>query len=556
LLGLDDIEERETSCNRILPSLFAFFLIINIISSGGHFDWSDGVLTFLVSESMVLKHSAKLHPDIPSISSFYGPTEDEVRSRSPYYTHRPIMLAAVAVPFYYAAIASSLDPIELIGIFVNSLIITLIALVIFCFSFDLFKSRLVAFTLSLVFIGCSFVLPYNTTFFPQPLQGLCLIAGAYFLYISKRRNDLRAYESENAKEGLFIPRQICFAGLAGLFLGLSVFAHPTSVIFIPGFIAYSLFFSKYRIKTVFIVFLIVLGVVLFFVGIINFLKFGSFTEFGYGWMGAWSTLNTGFEGLIGLWVSPGVGLVFFFPIVILLPLALKTFYRSNTGLFFLTVYALMITWVYFGTLWYLGPYWQTITWSGGLAWGPRYLIPLLPFLVIPFGSLIVNLQSHNKKTLLKVLIVSLCVAGFLINLPGSLVWIYNNWDYVFMRQELSNYDEIYNTLTWDPYYSPIFLSAKILLENYASNLKPGEYQSSASFFYITYGLSPCPYDTYIYCKFGAIPTLALGTAAGIIALFILGGRSRLLVLNLKHISLKRDPKRATKNSNRVSSGLK
>jgi hypothetical protein len=455
------------------------------------------------------------------------------------------MLAAVAVPFYYVAIAISLVPMELIGILVNSLIITFIALIIYCFSFDLYKSRPVAFILCLIFIGCSFVLPYNTTFFPQPLQALCVIAGAYFLYISKRRNDHRNYGPENPKEGLFIPRQICFAGLAGLFLGLSVLAHPTSIIFIPGFIAFSLFFSKYRIKMVFIVFLIVLGFVLFFVGFINFLKFGSFTEFGYGWMASWST-HTGSEGLLGLWVSPGAGLVFFFPIVILLPLALKNLYKSNRGLFFLTVYVLMTTWVYFGTLWYLGPYWQTITWSGGLAWGPRYLIPLLPFLIIAFGSLIVNLQNHNKKVFLKVLIVSLCVAGFLINLPGKLVWVYNNWDYVFMRQELSNYDEIYNTLTWDPYYSPIFLSAKILLENYVSELKPREYYNSTSFFYITYGLSPCPYDTYIYCKFGVIPTLALGAAAGIIVLFILGGRSCILVLNLKHFGRKRDPIRSAK----------
>jgi hypothetical protein len=535
LLGLDGLKERETPCNRILPMLFAFFLIINIISSGGHLDWSDGIVTFLISESMVLKNSAKLHPDIPSISSFYAPVESEAKSHAPYYTHRPIMLAAVAVPFYYAAIASSLDPIVLIGIFVNSIIITLIALVIFFFSFELFKSRLVAFILSLIFIGCSFVLPYNTAFFPQPLQGLCVIAGAYFLYKSKRGNRIL---------GLLVQRQTYFAGLSGLFLGLSVFAHPTSVVFIPGFIAYSLFFSKYRIKMVIMTFLIVLGVVLFFVGFVNFLKFGSFTEFGYGWMAAWSN-HAGFEGLIGLWVSPGAGLVFFFPIVILLPIALKDFYGWNRGLFFLTVYILIVAWLYFGTLWYAGSYWQTTTWSGGLAWGPRYMIPILPFLVIPFGSLIVNLQNHNKKTLPKVLVVSLCIAGFLINLPGSLVWIYNNWDYAIMRQGLND-DEIYDTFTWNPYYSPIFLSAKILFENYASDLRPGDYQNNTSFFYITYGLSPCPYDTYIYCKFGVITILALGAAAGIIAFFILGGGSRILVLNLKHISLKRDPKRAAK----------
>ena len=58
---------------------------------------------------------------------------------------------------------------------------------------------------------------------------------------------------------------------------------------------------------VFIIFLIVLSVSLVFVGFgINFLKFGSFTEFDHGWMPELST-HVGFEGLIGSGVSPSAG---------------------------------------------------------------------------------------------------------------------------------------------------------------------------------------------------------------------------------------------------------
>ena len=52
---------------KLILLVFSFFLLVNIASSGGHFDTFDGTETFLVTESMVLKHSAKLYPDTPSI---------------------------------------------------------------------------------------------------------------------------------------------------------------------------------------------------------------------------------------------------------------------------------------------------------------------------------------------------------------------------------------------------------------------------------------------------------------------------------------------------------
>jgi hypothetical protein len=533
MLNSNVTNELQSTNNKILPLVFAFFLIINVISTGGHSDWSDGTITYLIAESMVLKHSAKLHPDIPSITTINGPFENEARSQAPYYTHRPIMLAAVAVPFYYTAVIASLDPLPLVGMFVNSLIVTLIALVVFRFSDELFQSRKVAFILSLILLGCSFILPYNTTLFPQPLQALCLISAAYFLFKSKTLDD-SSMSTLNTKYGR---RKTYFACLASLFLGLSIFSHPTSLIFIPGFIIYSIFFSQLRIKHVVLPFIVSLIVLLFLVGLINFLKFGSFTEFGYGWMGSLST-HAGFEGLIGLWASPGAGLVLFFPIVLVLPIALKIFFRWNRGIFFLTLYMLMTAWAYFGTLWYLGSYWQTITWSGGLAWGPRYLIPILPFLVIPFGILLRKLPNHNKNSLLSICVLSLCIAGFLVNLPGNLVWIYHNWDYAIMREGLLNDDNIYDVITWDLGYSPISLSVKILIENYVSDIRPEEYLNNSAFFYITYGLAPCSIDSYLYCKFGAIPILALGIIDCILALLILKDNARPAIRKQINISPK------------------
>src|SRR5687768_9963881 len=121
--------------------VFSFFLLINIISAGGHFDWRDGVETFVVTESMVIKNSAKLHAGVPSIKELYGKIYEQHNLTSlpqPYYASRSLLLSAIAVPFYYAASISSLSvsPILAVGLFVNSVIITLISLIIFFFSLE------------------------------------------------------------------------------------------------------------------------------------------------------------------------------------------------------------------------------------------------------------------------------------------------------------------------------------------------------------------------------------------------------------------------------------
>ena len=76
--------------------------------------------------------------------------------------------------------------------------------------------------------------------------------------------------------------------------------------------------------------------------------------------------------MIGLLVSPGVGLIFFFPIAVLLPLGAKYMYKDNRALFLLCIYIIIANWIYIGTL---SSSTNLHLWSGGIAWGPRYLIP-------------------------------------------------------------------------------------------------------------------------------------------------------------------------------------
>jgi hypothetical protein len=118
-------------------------------------------------------------------------------------------------------------------------------------------------------------------------------------------------------------------------------------------------------------------------------------------VGAWNVLRYGepwatglhertfgepfFSGLFGLTVSPGKGLLWYLPLVWLLPWAGHRFYRQQPGLATLCAVLIATPLVFYSTVLY---------WHGDPAWGPRYLYTALPYLILPLGSL---LQSWRQR---------------------------------------------------------------------------------------------------------------------------------------------------------------
>ena len=145
-----------------------------------------------------------LYPDIPSVKTLHFDIRNSVYTNTvlqtgeypdketmplrPMYTVRSLLLSAAAVPFYLVASLFSISPIPIIALFFNSMIISLISVVIFLFSIEIFSSKKVAFVLSLIFGVGSFIWPYHTSFWSMPLQALCLISATYFIYKSLHYN--------------------------------------------------------------------------------------------------------------------------------------------------------------------------------------------------------------------------------------------------------------------------------------------------------------------------------------------------------------------------------
>ena len=353
------------------------------------------------------------------------------------------------------------------------------------------------------------------------MQSLLIITAAFFIvkslhfhssFLCSYTGNYARLEIDNQKKSLF------FAGLGGIFLGLSVFAQPSSIIVIPGFVVYTIFSMRHNKKSL-ISFLLALSIVLFFMGLVNYIRFGSFTEFGYGSHFGTLSYNAygGKTGLVGLLASPGKGLIFYFPVVILLPLALKYMYRENRWLFFLIIYIVLVHWLYFGTL----DDTESRFWSGAIAWGPRYLIPVLPFITLAFGTLLARFKQ--SRLLLKVSVLAVCTTGFVVNIPGILVWSEYGTIYAWDREGLSAFPGSMEAIAWNPNHSPIISHIRTLMDDYVHEINPEQYLHTG-WHYITYGLAPCSYDLYIYCKFGIIPIVTLLVIDIFLALKIINNR--------------------------------
>jgi hypothetical protein len=101
--------------------------------------------------------------------------------------------------------------------------------------------------------------------------------------------------------------------------------------------------------------------------------------------------------------APGVGLFIFSPILITVFFSFPDFFRKNKSECLLLLSILVLNVIYHADLG---------AWHGFVAWGPRYLLMVVPFLLIPLGA---SLEKRNKKFML-LLILTLGALGVLFNL--------------------------------------------------------------------------------------------------------------------------------------------
>jgi hypothetical protein len=128
----------------------------------------------------------------------------------------------------------------------------------------------------------------------------------------------------------------------------------------------------------------------------NQLRFGNPSQFGQPWIFRLASFPAGVAGLL---FSPGWGLFWYCPALVLAVVAFRLALRSKP-LEALTIAAVFLV--------FLGVHSLYENWSAGWAWGPRYLVPTIPGLC----SLTSLLTGRMRKALM-----ALSFAGLLVNAP-------------------------------------------------------------------------------------------------------------------------------------------
>lgn len=296
---------------------------------------------------------------------------------------------------------------EAVAMLTNPLLMALCCAVYYAIFRALGYARAVAIPATFVLGVATSLWPYSKSDFSEPLLTLCLAVAV-----------LAALLAASASSTL--AQRLRLDALLGVALGIAILTKYAALIYVPIFCLYTLLtldltsqppqqvrsstsraparswhrwshWNTWRSRTTWTTLLTRLAVQLapvFVAGclvlLVNALRFGA--PFITGYDAADHPFNGSLSrGLYGLLLSPYRGLLFYDPLLFvgLLCLPVLLWLRPREALFPLGLFALSLL-----------PYGSYVGWDGGPAWGPRYLVPALPFLLWPVLAVYQLLQQR------------------------------------------------------------------------------------------------------------------------------------------------------------------
>jgi hypothetical protein len=313
-----------------------------------------------------------------------------------YYAPYGIGHAIYSIPFYAGArlvekaTGAGLGKPEVLpkaGFVVGSAFAAALTVwIIFLFAWRLSGDGVAA-TWTAVAVGLGSLLwPYAKFGFNAPLGTLCVVAGTYGVWAGTRlrRDSLLVLGGIALGGALLVKHELALVCLP---IGLWIIAESW-----PD---RSLLIRRALVSAAPV--LVALAVTLYY----NDVRFGNPLDTGYL---RDDTLGTGSitAGLAGLLVSPGRSVFLYSPVVIGGVIALVVLARHDrpTALLLLGQFVVMLCF-----------YASLVNWDAERSYGPRYLLPVIPLLILPIASAI-----RRSRTL-----VALVLLSIVWQLPGVLV---------------------------------------------------------------------------------------------------------------------------------------
>ena len=284
---------------------------------------------------------------------------------------------------------NSLDPNTIfLELFYGPLFSALSVLVFFKISRTFSFSIKISLILTLLFAFTTMIWAYsNTSLNVVPEIPFILIS--YFFF--------RRFQSNNESKNLLF---------CGASLGFSYLIRPDAILFAIPLLFLLLFELKIQSQKIkkFLSYSSPLIIAFFVTILMEFVNFGFYKGYSSP-ISAITSLNPVNPPLaiLGLLLSPGVGLFIFSPILLTIFFSFPDFYKKNKKEVILFLSTIILFLIYYGNLEY---------WHGMLSWGARYLLLLTPFMLIPLGA---TLEKTSNKIIM-ISIIFLALLGVIFNL--------------------------------------------------------------------------------------------------------------------------------------------
>jgi len=420
--------------------IFLFLICFFVLQTSGHVFSPDGVVVGRVTESIAHGRGAQVDPKwIPAGYLYQG-------TGGARYAKYPPGLSLIALPFYgVGAALDEIAPSESVDAFTghrilwypaldphddwrffgmaltNSVVVAAICALLFLFVVHLGYGRRAALLVALTAAFATPLWHYAKTFFSEPLGGLAVLAFALLAETGLRSGSMRR----------------CF--LAGLALGFTVMARYAHVLLLPlaaaALLPYALRVVEERKRRVQFLGAIAAGAALVLLVLMAFnqARFGTPLATGYEreLVRSFRTMGTGLRGLL---IGPGRGMLVYFPAILV---ALLTFRKAMKRQARWTLF----TWGGFLVLLLFYAQWHE--WEGGWCWGPRFLVPTIPFLCLQLAPFF---EDPPARRWLRWGGYGLIGLSLVIALSGTLV---SYTDYHHALREQYGREHYYDVSLWD-----------------------------------------------------------------------------------------------------------
>jgi hypothetical protein len=447
---MDNYQGRNDSAHQLKMTragalLFLSLMLAYLLTASGRIDSGDGMIIFAVGQSLFEDLNVTVAP--PDLNRVVldpqgrplGKLADlgiedgySIRGRGGYY-YSPTGIGQSLFLLPFLALGKLAASMKLFGppewtmqfvtsMFLNPLVSACSGLLVCLIGRRLSFPPALSVALAIIYAFGTMTWVYAKSFFSDPLVTLSLLLSFY---------SLLSYKDNQRGAWLWI---------GGASLGLAALTKPGSLINAPIMVAYLIFLSRAEPRRVF------LGRLLSF---IIPLMIGVAGIMGYNWWRFESPLDTGyrnmgwtspfFEGLYGLIASPGKGYLLYNPISLGAIAGTFFFWRRHKPELWVIIGIIVVN------LGFLAKYTH---WHGGGVWGPRLLLPITPFLILPLGSL---LENMTRKRLLNLLLSALIALSIVVQISGVSV----SYARFLQRVYDLSVDQYYRRVTFEISYSPI-----------------------------------------------------------------------------------------------------